>query len=428
MIANSWHMSVAIVILAVALQFTQSAACSVPQQVGLGAVQRVLDLGKAAMAVPGPGNWPSRACPVPPCHDMWSHWQMSQDQFPHPARAAQSVGPATFKVYAQHWQWLPDLRKAAVAEIESMVEDWSDDTNTWFDGLAPEIQSVYTNNHKLVAQVPLLLDLMQRSGCDGVEQLRHDLTKGFPMTGPIAPGTGWLPRTDGRYSKPMPWQAFVEANDKYVRDKLRSTAPSPHWKQMLEELLEVREKGRVEGPLQAPSGWNVIFPEVQGMQPAQCPTDEAYAAVCFAVVQPGKIRRCEDFRRSMHNATIEASDSPSYTDVEQYIGLVQMLHAMGHDTPVLWLQDLEGAYRQVPVVPGNDSFALLVTPEGPTVWHPPLGRSAVSQIAWCPWLDGSSCASLMAISWTTSRAPNWPALLTVRVSPSGACSKPSGSA
>ena len=72
------------------------------------------------------------------------------------------------------------------------------------------------------------------------------------MTGPMAPATGWLPRTDGRYAHPMPQKEFERANRDYVRAKLSSATPSPHWRPMLEELLADRAKGRVEGPLQAP--------------------------------------------------------------------------------------------------------------------------------------------------------------------------------
>ena len=85
MIANSWCMSVAILVMAVALQFTPAGASHMPQQVGIGAVQRLIDLGNAHMALPGPGSCPRKTHPVPPCNDMWEHWRMSQS-LEHAAR------------------------------------------------------------------------------------------------------------------------------------------------------------------------------------------------------------------------------------------------------------------------------------------------------------------------------------------------------
>ena len=49
----------------------------------------------------------------------------------------------------------------------------------------------------------------------------------------------------------MPQKEFERANRDYVRARLSSATPSPHWRPMLEELLADRAKGRVEGPLQA---------------------------------------------------------------------------------------------------------------------------------------------------------------------------------
>ena len=321
-----------------------------------------------------------------------------------------------------------------MTEIQTLVREFEHETEVWFSGLPAEIQTVYTTDgQKLVTQVPVLVELVRRAGHKGSTQWWSDLTRGFPMTGPMAPGTGWLPRTDERYTRPMCMPDFEKANRNYMLTKINTATPSPHWKPMLEELLADRAKGRVEGPLQAPSEWGVLFKPVQGMELSPAPTQKAFAAVCFAVVQMGKIRRCEDFRRSRHNETVTAEDSPAYTDVEQYIGLVQRLKEMNKGRPAIWLQDLEeGACRQVPVEPGADSYTVLVMPDGPTLWRhksAPFGAAA-SVWAFCRFADGmvsvgkgESCAYLTDTSWTISLEQSSRPQQTALVAPSVTCSR-----
>ena len=79
---------------------------------------------------------------------MWEHWRMSQ-RLNHPAMLARPLEPglsATVQAYAAHWQTLPDLWRAAVEEIRSLVREWEDETPSWFFGLPEEIKTVYTTN------------------------------------------------------------------------------------------------------------------------------------------------------------------------------------------------------------------------------------------------------------------------------------------
>ena len=123
------------------------------------------------------------------------------------------------------------------------------------------------------------------------------------------------------------------------------------------------------------------------MELVKAPTDQAFAAVCFAVVQTGKIRRCEDFRRSRHNETVAAEDSPAYTDVEQYIRLVQKLQQLRQGNPMIWLQDLEGAYRQVPVEQDRIAIPCSSRRRVPRSGAAPFGAAA-SVWAFCRFADG----------------------------------------
>ena len=60
-------------------------------------------------------------------------------------------------------------------------------------------------------------------------------------------------------------QSFHDLNKAYVQEKLVSANPSEHWQVLLEELMSERDKGRVEGPLQAPDGGGTHFNEAKGM-------------------------------------------------------------------------------------------------------------------------------------------------------------------
>ena len=63
--------------------------------------------------------------------------------------------------------------------------------------------------------------------------------------------------------------------------QFQSEAPSPHWEQMLQELLEDRDKGRVEGPLQAAASWNMTFVAVNGDGTITVPD---YTGLCSSVL------------------------------------------------------------------------------------------------------------------------------------------------
>ena len=97
------------------------------------------------------------------------------------------------------------------------------------------------------------------------------------------------------------------------------------------------------------------------------PTSEVLAAVCFSVVQSDKVRRCEDFRRSFHNSTLQAADVPTHHSVDSYVHLCRHF---GNDGVVaeLWTHDLDSAYRQFPIKDRSVGYSVLFTPAGPTLW------------------------------------------------------------
>ena len=327
-----------------------------------------------------------------PCVDMWDHWRASHD-IAHPVRTCPVLEPgleATFETYSKCWMHLNDLRQAVVQEVRDMIDEWQDVTSDWFGSLPIGIQSVYTcNGAKVVTQVPVMMELLRLTGHGGHVILMKELTEGFNMTGTLSPGTGWLPRLDGRYASPISAHEFHMNNRRYVQDKLKNARPSPHWQVMLDELMEETRKGRVEGPLQAPPSWGATLPPYGDIPLKAAPTDEAWAAMCFAVVQSDKVRRCEDYRRSSHNSTVEAGDTPHYHDIECYISMIRRLKTMDQGNPEIWGQDMAGAYRQLPVKPGDDTYTILMLPQGPSLWrHRAAPFGAVASVwAFCRFGD-----------------------------------------
>ena len=83
----------------------------------------------------------------------------------------------------------------------------------------------------------------------------QELTDGFRLLGPLAPGLGWKRRTDSRYADQLTIPEFLVKNKQYVLDKLRRCRVDPCWKQMADEVAADVELGRMEGPFSSPSDW-----------------------------------------------------------------------------------------------------------------------------------------------------------------------------
>ena len=58
------------------------------------------------------------------------------------------------------------------------------------------------------------------------------------------------------------------------------------------------------------------------------PDEQITASFCFSVVQGDKTRRCEDFKRSGLNDTVEVHDAPHHDDIPVYVELVKAFAAL----------------------------------------------------------------------------------------------------
>ena len=154
---------------------------------------------------------------------------------------------------------------------------------------------------------------------------------------------------------------------------------------MLKEVTQEVRDGRMEGPFRAPAGWKQPTVPVQGHPDfdslLECP--DAHPCIAWAVVQEGsdgnrKVRRCEDYRRSFHNDTIEAFDVPPHDDISVYVLLVRHLDTLG-EFAMIWAQDLRSAYRQYPVESPSHCYVVVMTPAGAILWRHrvmPFGATA----------------------------------------------------
>ena len=179
----------------------------------------------------------------------------------------------------------------------------------------------------------------------------------------------------------------MRLNQGHIHERLRRARVDAEWESLLSEVMTEVRAGRMEGPFEAPDCWPKAAVPVVGVSGfdvlRKCPDDRPCIAWAFSVVQEGsdghrKVRRCEDYRRSFHNDTIEAFDIPPHDDIGVYVAMVRHLHSEGH-CALIWAQDLHSAYRQYPVQTPSHCYVIVMTPAGPTLWRHrvmPFGATA----------------------------------------------------
>ena len=327
---------------------------------------------------------------LPPISEEWEHWIASKEVV-HPLLEPPRLPPALETVYRRIADFPGDLeshRRLIVQGVHDLIAARRDETAVWFNKLPHHIRVAYSlNDERVCVQIPVFVELLRGCGYPDAELLAEELSRGMNMLGSIRPTCGWMPRNDDKYSHPIEYSTFQALNQDYVRARLRSGRVDEEWRSLLEEISSEVRSGKMEGPFRAPASWGTettACSEVSGFQVLlDCPCENPSVAWAFSVVQTGsdggrKIRRCEDYRRSFHNSTVFASDSPPHDDVGVYVAMIRFLADMGF-SPHIWAQDLDSAYRQYPVENPDHCFVLLATPQGPTLWRHrvmPFGATA----------------------------------------------------
>lgn len=300
----------------------------------------------------------------------------------HPLLQQPALEPGATQVWQKTTKIgdLSRLRHEVVADIKNLVDEWTEHTTQWMQERPSHVKAVYSVDPDAVTQIPVLLHLLEQCGYPDMENINEDLSSGFDYVGPQHPGPGWLPRLDEAYTHPIKLETFEKLNEQYVHQKLTRGFVDQHWESMLQELVEEKQLDRVQGPFAAPSTWPCKTVAPLGHQLLPPPPGTVFPSVCFAVVQSDKIRRCEDLRRSFHNQTIFATQSPTHHNVDVYINAIRHLGQQGEELQ-LWSHDLDSAYRQFPLRDQRYAYTILATPSCPTLWrHGALAFGATSSV------------------------------------------------
>ncbi|CAE7864907.1 DNMT3A, partial [Symbiodinium necroappetens] len=333
--------------------------------------------------------------------DPDEHWRQSR-VMPHPEAKDASIEPG-LKQWLQVWSrmrpHLAELRDAVAQQIEDLVDDLQEDTEAWYANLAPHVQKAYRSETRTCSlQLPALEKVCNLFGWQD-RDIFKELTHGFRLLGPLAPGLGWKTRNDLRYADPMPLDEFLQKNELYVKDKLRRCRVDPCWEAMAQEIASDVTKGRMEGPFSSPASWPkqavplTTFSHTSKLEKG--PIAHKPTCFAFAVHQVGsdgkpKVRRAEDWRRSFANATVGAKDSPTYHDISTYVQLAVAIKQKHPQAQLLiWGLDHEAAYRQLAAEDPDHTWVILPTPHGITLWrHTVLMFGSVASVwAYCRIAD-----------------------------------------
>ena len=337
MLGNSWHKGVAVFLLLFVLQWSEVVA--IPPTPHYSSLQRALQLAGRCPGSLGLGPFNKMSLLIPPCDDMETYWHNAQTTL-HPLLAEPRLEPGLQLTVDRLLSFPGDLnrfRSEVIHDLRLLVEERSEQTLSWWQQLPPHVASVYSSGRDTsITQIPIFLELLQQCGYPAMDDLSADLHRGFDLVGPQHPGPGWLPRTDDRYSAPLDLQTFEKVNASYLHQKLRHPRVDEHWQHMLTEILEDKAKGKITGPYRGPDSWPVTTVGLSDhdLLPLQQPVRGA--SICFSVVQTDKIRRCEDFRRSYHNKTIGATDSPHHHCISECIALALWWLRQGFSIAHIW--------------------------------------------------------------------------------------------
>ena len=384
MMANGWHLGSArfMMMLVLHAMVMTSTASPVPTP-SQTALQQMAAIVKPMTPMLGPGRWSKEPACVAQASNMWEHWSIALTAA-HPMQRPPHLEPGLqqcIQVQSIIGGSLPRMRAEIVDEINQMAEEQCEATAAWWKSLPPHIAMVYYDQeHAQVSQIPLLIQLLDMFQMPGLDELAEDLCQGFQVTGVLHQGAGWLPRADGRYDFPVNPETFRKHNRHYTEAKLRKRQVDPEWQTMLSELKTELQRGRMSGPNQAPSWWPTSTVGIDDMPTIPLPDNDISTSFCFSVKQTDKIRRCEDFRRSGHNATVMAHYTPHHHDIKTFTDLA-LAQTNANTKALVWAQDLNGAYRQFPVRNPSDCYCVLMTPKGPILMqHHAMTFGTVSSV------------------------------------------------
>ena len=376
MLGNSWHVPTAMWILFLLLLQPAFGIPPPTQRVRRGSLGTMVDLW---LHNPRPWGPPPRASET--LHMPQNDWQDHLTWAQHHATSLQQPQHCDATIlWAIAMQrtipQLPQLQHNVLLDIADLRDDLTTDTLAWFEQLPPHCQRAY-RQPKMITQVPLMTHLLHLLNYPQAQLLHEELSLGFDLLGPLRPGVNWHIRHDHKYLDPCDLDELRSFNKAYIQRKLQQHKIDDHWTLMATEIAGEVAQGRMAGPFEAPTHWTSrtvplhLFPHTSRLLPI--PHRDPIVAVAFSIQQTGsdgkpKVRRGEDWRRSGHNQTCSMHDQPYHHTPDHYIQCARQYHDDSHPLHV-WGHDHDGAYRQLPLAQPEVAYVLLITPDGPTLWH-----------------------------------------------------------
>ena len=230
-------------------------------------------------------------------HFAWATAVRWEDAFPA------KLNPCLQWAYDQQQTFGPKLvqwRQAVVEDITGFVQECAEDQEAWLATSPQHVRKVYKQGTPgYVFQLLAFSHLLKLLDFSEWDALVHDLFWGFPLLGHVPPGSGWLLRSDAKYSNPWTKEQFEAFNTEHVRQIVSKPRNDEHAETMLQEVLKEATKARFVGPY-----------SLQWLQ-AQSERHNVYAARAFAIIQDDKIRRGDDWLRSAHRTPLSGGSHHS---------------------------------------------------------------------------------------------------------------------
>ena len=375
MLGNAWHFPSALWLLTLLLMIPSSPALShSPTQSNL---QKLTGLWLASQTPWGPPAKTTHHQHMPQL-DWHSHLRWART-LQDPTADHSNLDPSLCWAINQS-RCLPNIqqiRQAVTTELRLLVEEHQETTTSWFEQIPPHCQLAYQQTD-MITQIPTLIHILDSIQYPHTQQLQQELSQGFTLLGHLHPGLNWHVRTDSKYTSPTSIETLRQHNRTYIHKKLQSNQVDPHWHLMANEIATEVQQGRMAGPFQAPAWLQTNttplkdYPHTSILLPL--PHPDPIIAMAFSIEQTGsdgkqKIRRGEDWRRSGHNQACHMTDQPYHHTPDHYTWLAQYTRQQSDEPPLVWGHDHDGAYRQLPLDDPSIAYVLLLTPDGPTLWH-----------------------------------------------------------
>ena len=386
-IANAWHVGVATILLALLLATPITAAAAAvpaptlardPHPLGHTAIEQMATIWHSAPLLTTPTAASTAEPHMTTLTDRWEHWRLAANQ-QHPRTTTRELEPELLKTLKlwHHWhEHLPELRGRVTTEMQQLASDLQAQQHIWHKQLKPHIQRLYDPDGPGSIHFPLLQHIATTFGW-GDPTLLDEIQHGFRLTGALNPGLGWKTRSDSKYATPTDFNTFLNQNKEYIQQKLVTARPDTHWQQLLQEIVEDVRNGRMEGPFIAPPDWQtetiaaaqyIDMCTLQEGPPCHVPTSVAFSIEQIGSDGQPKIRRGEDWKRSKHNTTVSATDTPNAHRPDTFTAVAQWLHQHNHQAKI-WGSDQEAAYRQLAVADPTETYVLLRVPHRWTLWR-----------------------------------------------------------